>query len=115
MYVSIFLCISVYSCLSLDASDVTVSDKTRATPPTEGGGGGGGHYEVQRLLSQMKTGSKKPSPLHFEGPQQVKSPKEGTVAIATVATVTTIFFLLDRVSRRVCETPQEDEGRDSAG
>ena len=95
----LFLCMSVYSCafqyilVSLDASDVTVSDKTRATPPTEGGGGGG-HYEVQRLLSQMKTGSKKPSPLHFEGPQQVKSPKEGTVAIATVATVTTIFFFL---------------------
>ena len=55
MCVSIFLCISVYPCLSLVASDVTVSDKTRATPPTEGGGGGG-HYEVQEVTLSDEDG-----------------------------------------------------------
>ena len=49
-----YFCAFQYVLVSLDDSDVTASDKMRVNPPTEGGGGD--HHEVQRLLSQMKTG-----------------------------------------------------------
>ena len=49
-----YFCAFQYVLASLDDSDVTASDKMRVNPPTEGGGGD--YHEVQRLLSQMKTG-----------------------------------------------------------
>ena len=75
VYLCIFLYIFVYSCISIGASPVAVSESKKETPSTDRGSG---HLDIQRLLSQLKSGHRKPPlPLHFDGPKPTASPREG--------------------------------------
>ena len=75
VYLCIFLYIFVYSCISIGASPVAVSESKEETPSTDRGSG---HLDIQRLLSQLKSGHRKPPlPLHFDGPKPTASPREG--------------------------------------
>ena len=79
LYIFVYLCILlyifVYSCISIGASPVAVSESKEETLSTDRGSG---HLDIQRLLSQLKSGHRKPPlPLHFDGPKPTASPREG--------------------------------------
>ncbi|XP_019860374.1 PREDICTED: uncharacterized protein LOC109588677, partial [Amphimedon queenslandica] len=60
--------------ISKGETPVAVSEVKEETPPTDRGSG---HLDIQRLLSQLKSGHRKPPlPLHFDGPKPTASPRE---------------------------------------
>ena len=74
-----FLYILVYS---IGEIPVAVSEVKEETPPTDRGSG---HLDIQRLLSQLKSGHRKPPlPLHFDGPKPTASPREGNITLVSL-------------------------------
>ena len=100
------LCIFLY--IIIGETPVAVSEVKEETPPTDRGSG---HLDIQRLLSQLKSGHRKPPlPLHFDGPKPTASPREGNITLVSLIMMIYVFTI--RVSVRLCPAHEGVKRRD---